>query len=289
VNVADVEPTSLTHQHLLAAVRTELSGSDRRVFRLLDVGCGSGELMSFLETGLGRTDAGCDVEVHGFDVHDFETPHADFPATTIKRLSSELPDVPWHERVRCVSRKERWPYADECFDVVVSNQVMEHVLDLGLFMDQLARVMRPGGRSVHVFPLRNSLFDGHVRMPLVHRVHGFEQRAAMTGVWARLGFGTRPAAQRIGDYAYHVSDYLHLATIYRPFQEFVYESKRVRLRASYRYTPEFYLQKLSSMLSGRRLDSYRRSRRPLIDMIAFCALRHISSVTLVLEKPEIGP
>lgn len=279
-----LEPTSLTHQHLLAAVNTELSSRDNRDgVRVLDVGCGEGHLVAFLQAGLTELNPEIDVEVHGFDVVDTLSKRPRFPDSTVDHLASLLPDVPWRERIQSVSQHEAWPYPDNSFDIVVSNQVLEHVVSLPPFLAQLSRVLNPGGYSMHVFPMRNALCDGHVLMPLVHRVRGHEQRAAMARVWRRLGVGNNRTGD-ITETAERISTYLHLGTTYRYFQEFVEEAKRAELRLSYRYTQELYQQKLASVLGGRSLDTYRRSRRAVIDWIAFCALRYTSSITLVLEK-----
>lgn len=279
-------PESLTHQHLLAAIRTELPRfSARDTLRILDIGCGSGGLMAFLQANLDDPAAPGAVEVHGFDIDDFVERRHYSPEDTAARLTARLPGPPWRERVRCVSQTQPWPYPDASFDVAVSNQVVEHVRDLGPFLEQLARVLRPGGLSIHLFPLRQSLFDGHVRMPLVHRVRGFEQRRGLIRLLSRLGTGNRPAGEHLDDYAGRATDYLHTATAYRRFHDFVSGAGRVRLRASYRYTPELYAQKLRTVLGAGRIGSYRRTRRPLLDWLAFTTLRHLSSITLVLEKP----
>jgi SAM-dependent methyltransferase len=40
------------------------------------------------------------------------------------------------------------PFEDDSFDVVHANQVIEHVRDLDLFVAEIRRVLRPGGRAV---------------------------------------------------------------------------------------------------------------------------------------------
>ncbi len=49
---------------------------------------------------------------------------------------------------------ERLPYPDGCFDVVLSNEVIEHVQDDRLALAEMARVLRPGGRLVLFCPNR---------------------------------------------------------------------------------------------------------------------------------------
>jgi SAM-dependent methyltransferase len=43
---------------------------------------------------------------------------------------------------------ERFPYEDETFDLVVSNQVIEHVVDTDNFVREAFRVLKTGGRAV---------------------------------------------------------------------------------------------------------------------------------------------
>jgi SAM-dependent methyltransferase len=47
---------------------------------------------------------------------------------------------------------QRIPAEDASFDVVFSSNVLEHVDDLRRFLPETARVLRPGGRAVHLVP-----------------------------------------------------------------------------------------------------------------------------------------
>jgi SAM-dependent methyltransferase len=44
------------------------------------------------------------------------------------------------------------PFADACFDVVFSSNVLEHVRDLPRLHSEIRRVLRPGGYCVHLMP-----------------------------------------------------------------------------------------------------------------------------------------
>ena len=44
------------------------------------------------------------------------------------------------------------PFADATFDVVYSSNTLEHVKDLSRMHAEIARVLKPGGRSIHLMP-----------------------------------------------------------------------------------------------------------------------------------------
>jgi SAM-dependent methyltransferase len=56
---------------------------------------------------------------------------------------------------------ERLPFADASFDVVFSNDVLEHVSDDVASAREIVRVLQPGGRAVIYVPNRRYLFETH--------------------------------------------------------------------------------------------------------------------------------
>ena len=44
--------------------------------------------------------------------------------------------------------EKKWPFDDEVFDVVVSNQVIEHILDVDNFIQEIYRILKHGGYCV---------------------------------------------------------------------------------------------------------------------------------------------
>ena len=56
---------------------------------------------------------------------------------------------------------EQLPFPDASFDVVYSHEVLEHVQDDHQACQEMARVLRPGGRAVLFVPNRLYLFETH--------------------------------------------------------------------------------------------------------------------------------
>lgn len=77
----------------------------------------------------------------------------------------------------------RLPYDDNTFDLVISDQVFEHVLDQVAVFRELYRVMRPGGVALHVIPARYRVIEGHTFVPFGNLFpHRWYQK-----FWALLG------------------------------------------------------------------------------------------------------
>jgi SAM-dependent methyltransferase len=62
---------------------------------------------------------------------------------------------------------ETLPFEDKSFDVVVYNHVIEHVPDQQKHLDEIARVLKPGGIVYLATPNKYGPMDPHYRLPLV--------------------------------------------------------------------------------------------------------------------------
>ncbi len=151
--------SALVFPKVLEALGSPLSPK----MKILDFGCGSGDLVVHLR------EAG--YQAHGVDLDDSfaESLSQTGPAGDVFRVIESNP--------------YRIPFEDRSFDVVVSDEVFEHVQDYGRALAELRRVLKPGGVALHAFPSGWRLLEGHVYVPLA----GVIQNPAYLKLWAWLG------------------------------------------------------------------------------------------------------
>ncbi len=73
----------------------------------------------------------------------------DYDADAVRHVASTYPHVPVVH-----GNLVRLPFADDCFDAVVSLQTVEHLWDQETFVGECVRVLRPGGRFIASTPNR---------------------------------------------------------------------------------------------------------------------------------------
>lgn len=283
--------SSVTHAHLAYVLAAELRASTPNGGkpRILDAGCGSGQLLLALHRHL-PTLLGLGVDLAGFDVSDVRVQKSDFFEGTRRLLDENAPDRKWRDVLALIDTKSAWPYDDESFDAVVSNQVLEHVSDLDAFLSQLARVLRPGGVSVNLFPVRSLVVEGHVGAPLAHRIASDDVRRGYLATFARVGLSRvgpmrRVQGQDFRDFGETRSEYVATQTSYRSFRELVRAAHRQGLTASYRWTPQFYILKLGYITGRDTSQLYSRAvLSTFAEWASFGVLSRVSSVTVLFFK-----
>ena len=263
-----------------------------RSLRVLDIGCGNGRLLGYLAHELARLHPTIQVELFGVDVHDHGVQAHGFFDRAVDDLSASCPGHPWKERLLLIADGDAWPFPDEYFHFVISNQVLEHVRDHRAFLSELRRTLVGGGISAHLFPLRHYFFEGHLHLPLVHRIRNTDLLRAYIRTCSRLGLGKYPAHRResgttLDAFVEGHADYMHYFTNYLSQTEILRLAKQARLRVSFRYTVGLYSNKARAMIGRRAALTYRRERSAILDWLAYVVLRYVSSVTLFLEKDEV--
>jgi len=128
---------------------------------ILEFGCGAGgRVYELLDAGYTRA--------AGYDVLDY----------------LELRDPADRDRFY-ITPDGHIPVSDASFDFVFSDQVFEHVLNQPLAWQEIVRVLKPGGVSVHVIPAKWQVIEPHIKVPL-GGLHPFK-RYPYYLLWAILG------------------------------------------------------------------------------------------------------
>ena len=133
---------------------------------ILDFGCGNGDLVrEYINRGYNAY--GCDYQFKpGQHVSELERKGA------LRRIGSES--------------VYRLPFEDEMFDLIISDQVFEHVADYASTIAELGRVSRSNAVGLHIFPSRYIPVEPHVNVPFA----GSLQSNWWLRLWAMLGVRT---------------------------------------------------------------------------------------------------
>jgi ubiquinone/menaquinone biosynthesis C-methylase UbiE len=146
-------------------------------------------LLTYLKANQEQTllDFGCKSASLFSDVGD----QCDYYACDIERNPGVSKNLGSQEfRFRQSEDPMRIPYDDDHFDVVFSNSVFEHVVPIEEILAECARVLKPTGRLICVFPTSEVFMEPHVKIPLVTRFAPGENRVQWLEWMHRLGFGT---------------------------------------------------------------------------------------------------
>lgn len=139
----------VNYEYILDLCNLRRQAALPEMFTVLDYGCGRGDMV------IAGRERGLDI----YGAEAFYEGSSIFPqieatglfGTTIRAVKDGQMDFP-----------------DAFFDLVVSNQVLEHVSDLDAVLDEIYRVLKPGGVSLHLFPSRDVWREGHCGIPFIH-------------------------------------------------------------------------------------------------------------------------
>lgn len=164
--------------------------------RILDFGCGRG---TWLEIALRRN---LSADLRGVD--SYAGMYADW-----------VGDLPESLRDRVTPIVDgRIPFPDGHFDVVVSNQVFEHIAEPAASVAEIARVLKRGGAFLALFPTVDVWFEGHVGVYFAHRFRDPRWQRRYLRAMKALGFGYHTEGYTADAWAAHTTATLQEACFY---------------------------------------------------------------------------
>lgn len=163
---------------------------------VLDFGCGAGIIVKKLQER-GINAFGADVFYDGANYRENILP--DIKAGSIKEIKNNI-----------------IPFADNTFDFVTNNQVMEHVENLDQVLSELARVLKPGGKVLSIFPEKSSMREGHIGIAFLHWFPKKSLfRVYFCAFWRALGFGYFKNNKSYIQFSKEACEWLDKWTFYR--------------------------------------------------------------------------
>lgn len=101
--------------------------------------------------------AGCGVGTYAAQIRRRYTPDVEAFDIEAERVSEARVETPH----ALVAAAEALPYSDNQFDTILSHEVLEHVLDDRKSIQEMVRVLKPGGRVIIFVPNRWYPFETH--------------------------------------------------------------------------------------------------------------------------------
>lgn len=137
---------------------------------ILDFGCGTGRIVHKLRE-VGYKAYGCD-----FKFKEYFSETESLSNLNIIRLINTAP--------------YKLPFDDNTFDIVLSDQVFEHVQNYSETLAEISRVLKPDGSCLHILPSRYRPFEAHVFVPFSSIIKSYPWLV----FWAKIGFRKKSQA-----------------------------------------------------------------------------------------------
>lgn len=192
----------------LAIEQLALRNPSRSV-KVLDYGCGAGQIVELLQHASPTIAAyGCDIFYDGGSYRR-DVDGALLGAGVIREM---------HDG--------KIPFESAEFDMVINNQVMEHVDDLDAVIQEIGRVLKPGGIVLSLFPDASVWREGHCGIPFLHWYRsGSRVRLLHAMAFRAVGFGYYKEGKSIQRWSRDFCDWLDKWTRYRTYADIrqVYE------------------------------------------------------------------
>lgn len=173
-----------------------------KTVRVLDYGCGAGEIVKELRRRKIMA-FGCDVFYEGAE-YSLSTEATLFDGAIIRKMKANT-----------------IPFDSASFDFVINNQVMEHVDNLNDVLNEIYRVLKPGGMVLSLFPDKGVWREGHCGVPFLHwfAKNNNRIRVYYAAAFRAIGLGYHKGNKSITRWSRDFCEWLDRWTYYRTRKE----------------------------------------------------------------------
>lgn len=169
--------------------------------KVLDFGCGKGEVVNLLRQ-------------EGIDCYGAEVFYAGGCYEDVYKSELFQQGI-----IRAISESGEIPFDDEHFDVIISNQVFEHVQDIDAAFSSIKRVLKDKGLMYHHFPSKEVIREGHIGIPFAHWLPKGKFRYYYTILLRSIGFGTFKDERSVIEWTQQSLDWIDNYCFYRQYKE----------------------------------------------------------------------
>jgi len=230
---------------------------------VLDYGCGAGDVVIEARK--------CGVNMYGADVFYSAAPSYKTHAENEGLLNDSIREI----------KNGIIDFEDGKFDIIVCNQVFEHVENLDSTLKEIHRVMSANAKIVCLFPSKDVIREGHLGIPFVHWFSkGSRLRFYYVYTMRLLGFGYYKLDKSYSEYALSSLNWLDEYTFYRDYE------KIIRTFGKYFKVKRIEDDYVSFRLSKTRMKKLSRilMKLPGAKALSGIVMRKMAGLVLLAEK-----
>jgi SAM-dependent methyltransferase len=274
ISATDKPWNSATTLYIARKLEELAVATPNRKLDVLDLGCGEGTVMEQLFD--------YNYELYGYDLGE----RTDVLRT---RFGPRFQNT-FDDHIRIAPDERSIPFANQSFDVIYANQVFEHIKFLDRIYAECARVLRPGGVLITLFPLATYPVELHAKIPFAHWIPPGRVRIAYLQFFYALGLRPRWQGTSAHESAVHWDETLRKICYYRfmneiqDLSEYYFENWQLDTASYIRAkvdllnaNPSAMRRKMGALLGA--------CEGPTLDYL----ITHLFGAVFVLKSPRLAP